>query len=69
MKLMKHINNTDVAAEFLRVVRIPRGAKVKVCWYNIVNPKNIYPIGIVEEVFIPTEKLTEWKVWAPQEPS
>lgn len=65
MKIYKHINNTDVAAHFLRVIFIApkNGYKVKVSWLNIVNPKRIFPCGITEEIFIPMNKIKEWKLY------
>jgi len=60
---MKHENNTDVAALFMRVVKVPRGYKVKVSWQNIVNPQNIYPCGVTEEIFISNHDMKYWKVF------
>lgn len=63
MKLYKHVNNTEVAAEFKRVIKVPTGRKIKVTWYNIVNPNNIYPCGITEEIFIKEDDIKNWKVY------
>lgn len=58
----KHIDCTDVAVECLRIIFIPEkaGYKVKVSWLNVVNPANVYPCGLTEEIFIPTAKIKEW---------
>lgn len=63
--LFKHINNTDVAAEFLKNYYIPekKTYKIKISWWNIVNPDNIYPIGITETITISKEKINDWKIY------
>lgn len=62
-KIRKHVNCTDVAAEFLRVIKVPDGYKVKLSWINIVNPDNVYRIGITEEVLITNEQMPNWKFY------
>lgn len=63
-QIYKHTACTDAAIEVKRIVYIPEkcGYKVKVSWINIVNPKNIYPCGLTEEIFIPRSKIKEWEV-------
>lgn len=59
----KHVNCTDVAVECKRILFIPekKGYKVKVSWWNVVNNKNYYPCGIVEEIFIPASLIKNWR--------
>lgn len=59
--LYKHVNCTDVAIKPLRIVQIPKGLKVKVSWYNVVNPNHFWPMGLTEEVLITKEQLPNWK--------
>jgi len=61
-RMYKHVNNTDVAAEFLEIKETKKGYKVKVQWINIVNPKNFYFIDLIEEIFIRDKDLKNWKV-------
>jgi hypothetical protein len=60
--IYKHINCTDVAVECKRILFIPEknGYKVKVNWVNVVNPKNYYPCGLTEEIFIPSSLIRDW---------
>lgn len=62
-KLMKHVNCTDVAAEFILISKVPKGNRVLVSWVNIVNPKNVYKIGVIEDIFITDEQMPNWKVY------
>lgn len=59
--IYKHVNNTDVALKILRVVKLDKGLKVKGSWINIVNPNNIYSIGLTEEFLIEKEQIKNWK--------
>ena len=47
--LYKHVNNTDVAVELLKFIRIPgkKYARIKVKWYNI-GPHAWYSLGITQ---------------------
>lgn len=58
----KHVNCTDAAIECLRCVFVPEkeGYAVKVSWLNVVNPNNVFPCGLIEEIFIPATKIREW---------
>lgn len=67
--LYKHENNTDVA---LYPVRSPfyvpekKIYKVKCRWFNIVNPLNVYDMGIVDNVVIKAEDIRKWKFYEPK---
>lgn len=66
MILYKHIYNTDVAMCVLIKYFIPEHGsyKLKVIWFNIVNPNNVYSTGVRERLEIPREKFhKEWKVY------
>lgn len=41
IKLYQHMNNTDVAVEVLRLVKIPNKEyyKIRVRWWNVVNTR------------------------------
>lgn len=54
MKLYKHWNNTDVAMCVLKkyYIRQKHVYKLKVLWFNIVNPNNIYSTGVRENITI-----------------
>lgn len=65
MVLLKHIRNTDVAILVLKKYFIPQKDyyKVKVKWMNIVNPNNIFYIGVQETLIINRKKfLKEWEI-------
>lgn len=61
MELKKHKYNNDVAVSFLHTLYIPnkQGSKIKVLWFNIVNPNNIYAIER-ETIFIKDQDLPNW---------
>ena len=68
-KLYKHKNCTDVAIELLRqpsFVKENSLYKMKVRWFNVVNPDNIYYIceGNIE---IKKEDLKNWKLFEAHE--
>jgi hypothetical protein len=67
-KLYKHKNNTDLALEPVRMLTIvPEGiVKIKCFWHNIVNPKNTFRIGRLDNIEI---KLEDIKNWEPYEPA
>lgn len=50
MQLYKHWNNTDVAMCVLHKFYDQQKDeyKLEVIWFNIVNPNNIYSIGVKE---------------------
>jgi hypothetical protein len=61
----KHVNCTDVAIEVLRITHIPEknGYKVKVSWMNVASGKFAYPLGYIEEIFIPSSLIRDWQPW------
>jgi hypothetical protein len=61
VNLKKHINCSDVAAEFLRTLHDPGSYRVEVSWVNIVNPKNFYRMGIREWITISCEQIENWR--------
>lgn len=63
MKIYKHINATDAAAQFLEVKETAKGYKVKISWINIVNPEHIYPLNYIEDLFIPRKDMKNWHVY------
>lgn len=65
LSLKKHINNTDVAALFLNTIQVPCGLKVRLEWFNIVDPNRIFPI-CEDEVFIKNEDIDNWIPWNPE---
>lgn len=50
MRLYKHKNNTSVAAEVIKMVKIDGKpyARIKVRWWKITHNKPMYCIGIVQ---------------------
>lgn len=61
LQLYKHSNNTDVAILVLRSRKWANGTELKVQWWNIVNPNNIFYTGEQEVIVIPEEQLSNWK--------
>lgn len=64
MVLYKHISNTDVAATFLSKTYSTdmRAFIVKLIWFNIVNPKNIFKIEN-DTVVIDSNDFKNWKLY------
>lgn len=60
-----HGNFPDTAIEVLRINHIPEknGYKVKVSWMNVSSGKFAYPLGLIEEIFIPSTLIKDWKPW------
>jgi hypothetical protein len=61
--LYKHKNCTDTAIMPIKnPLFIPekRGYKVKVRWFNIVNPENIFDVDVLETIFISAEHMNDW---------
>lgn len=60
--LYKHENCTDVAILPIKIFYVfeKSGYKVKVRWFNIVNPDNIYDINFSETIFIKANDLKRW---------
>ena len=66
MVLYKHKNNTDVAATF-RSKTYNENMKayiVKLTWFNIVNPNNIFKIDN-DTVVIDPGDFKNWKLYEP----
>jgi hypothetical protein len=63
----KHRSNTDVA--MLPIMVRDRGAQLMVrCrWFNIVNPKNRFDLGITDEVYIKLADLKNWRAYDLEE--
>lgn len=63
LNLYKHISGKDIAIAPKHIIFISEKNvyKVKVSYYNIVNPKFPYPIGITETVEIKKEDMKNWK--------
>lgn len=63
--LYKHKNCTDVAILVLSSFYVAERQtyKLKVRWMNIVNPNNIFDVGIQERLEIPRTKFNkEWEL-------
>jgi hypothetical protein len=63
--IYKHKSSKDVAVECKRILFIPekKGYKVKVSWVNVSSGEFAYPVGLVEEIFIPSNLIKEWLPW------
>lgn len=64
-QLYKHVNNTDVALMPIKhPFKVPGKDryKIKISWYNVVNPVNIFPCGVTETVTIRSEDIQNWKL-------
>lgn len=62
MKLLKHKNCKDVAIAILRDHVLNGVHHVKVRWFNVVNPGNIFDMGLpVEHLMIKDENMKDWK--------
>ena len=50
IRLYQHMNNTDVAVEVLRLVRIPNKTycKIRVRWWNVFSTSRKYCLGFEE---------------------
>lgn len=58
----KHIECTDAAILVLKVqYHDQKRVKVRVSWVNVVNPTNVFPMGLVETIEIRREDLSKWK--------
>jgi len=65
-ELWRHNCWSDVAIMPIKIRHIPakKGYWVRCNWYNIVNPKNIHDVGVVDKIFI---KDVDMKNWVPYE--
>lgn len=63
--IYQHTSCQDVAVECKRIIFIPekKGYKVKVSWVNVSGIGEPYPVGLVEEIFVPSTLIKEWKPW------
>lgn len=64
--LYKHENGSDAAILILKhplFIAPKNGYKIRIKWMNIVNPKNVYDIGIMETIFIKKEDIKNWKFY------
>lgn len=64
--LYKHVNCTDVA--FMPIKRpfyVPEKKvyKVKVRWFNVVNPKNVFDLGVVDHIEVKLEDTKNWRLY------
>lgn len=66
MKLLKHVNNTDVAIEVVRLVSddATETLSLTVLWWNIGKCHAPYPMGIKQTIFVP---IADWHKWEPYE--
>lgn len=63
LSLYKHNLNTDVAFSVIKQFTKPNGdIKLKVKWFNIVNPDNIFPIDD-DKILITKEQIKNWKLY------
>lgn len=60
INLYKHNKNTDVAMHIISRRRHRNGIKMRIYWFNIANPKKIYPI-CSDDIVIKQKDLTNWK--------
>lgn len=64
MQLYKHKRNTDVA---IMPTKPPRYSatrnvyKVRVHWFNIVNPRNVFNMNVPETIEIKAENMKDWE--------
>ena len=65
--IYKHDNNTDVAMWVLNSLYIPEKDvyKIKCRWLNIVNPKNVFDLGVIDKVEVKRADVKNWKVYEP----
>lgn len=64
--LYKHENCTDTALmPVKRPFFVPEKQiyKVRCRWFNIVNPNNVYDMGVVDNVVIKAEDIRRWKFY------
>lgn len=70
MRLIKHINNTDVAVEVLKsfYVKEKRLMKIKVQWWNIGRHHAPWPMNITQRLSIPVDDwVANWKPYKYEE--
>lgn len=60
--IYKHELNTDVAFQVRKQFSLPNKVKLRITWYNIVNPKNIYRIED-DKIEIKKKDLKKWKIY------
>lgn len=60
MTLYRHIANTDVAFKLIHRRLVGDSYKYKAVWFNVVNPRNIYPIQS-DAFLIKIADLPNWK--------
>ena len=68
MHLFKHDKNTDVAMQVMKRFYISEDDtyKIKIRWWNIVNPANVFYTGVQETIRIDRKKfLKEWNKYDP----
>lgn len=71
MHVYKHVKNTDVAIQPLRIISIPKGLKVKIQWYSISLRRDkdgnleeyVWPMGFIETVTITKDQIPNWKLF------
>lgn len=63
MTLSKHKLNRDVAMRIVlaKGITSAKEIKLKVLWFNIVNPKNIFPLHPFDDVTIKISDLGNWE--------
>ncbi len=62
----RHRNNTDVAMQVVKSYWIPEkdGYKVKVYWWNIVNPSNQFKLFVhTNYEFVKREDVKNWDLY------
>jgi hypothetical protein len=60
-KLYKHKNCTDAAIYVLNIYSYPERFSLRVKWFNIVNPKNIFDMGVRDDIIIKLKDLHNWE--------
>lgn len=66
--VLKHINNTDVAMMVLDKKYQPSNDtyRIRCRWLNIVNPRNVFDLGIIDNVVIKRDDMSNWEPYAIQ---
>lgn len=64
MQLLKHPKNTDVAMLVLRRFYRDDGYfYLNIRWFNIVNPANVFDMGVKEHIVMTESKYKEFEVY------
>jgi len=63
--MYKHAYGRDVAMRVLSLYKVPEKCvvKLKIAWYNVSNPDNVFSMGLTDRITIPYDKLQDWKLY------